>query len=641
MAKGTMPKPADGVYSRTDSKKWQWRIKVPADLRSEYGNKQWAHGCSLKTSEVREANRRAALLRAEWLNRFEQQRQQAHPSKVDRITPEMIQALADWSKHAVLNVDEGVRTNPRAWSPFPSRKTLLGGMPEHLVDTLRETNEEQLALMAEAVARSRLGQAERIMKDAAVDLGLALDDEAEGFDDALRACLFALKDAYALCVQRDQGVRVDTPPPPSLKAQEMQRPRLRNVFNRWKEAKDDASDNVKKKAAALKLYEEQTGDPPLQELTRDQGEAFKTYLLKQKGASKTKHDRLDAVKTLLNYGRRDLRWIPDNPWEGLDIPYRTEKKRRPWTEPQVTVFFGLPIFTQYNLPKPTFRNGGAAAYWIPLLGLYTGARIGELCQLRVRDVIVSEGIPVLSINEEAEGAKVKSEAGIREVPIHSELLRLGFLQYVDSLRTAGEDRLWPALKFRKGKPGGYFSSWFGETRRALAEGVPDFHSLRHTVRSKMANTSPPHSSGGAGSHYGARSVRKHGSAGLCPLVRRLAAGRNRSDQVRTEVAEGVPSASSTISQNRATRQSRSRGSCHRLNPKSAATANAPLGITKGWGCSCWQLLEIANGPAVASQHRTPYPLSIRGSMRLESAFLRVPDGGLPPNAVACPCRTIC
>lgn len=491
MARGTMPKPADGVYRRSDSNKWQWRIKVPADLLSVYGNKQWAHGCSLKTSEVREANRRAALLRAEWLNRFEHQRQQANPPKIDRITPEMIQVLADRVRHELLTVDALCRTNPQSWFDG-GLKAQLDGMPDSVAEAASNFNSQMAAQFSVAVARGRLAEAVPFLTEAAATLGLVLDENSDGYADALKACLHAIKEAYSLGVRRDQGEIVETPPAPMLKVLEAKKPRhLRDVFDRWKEAKDDASDNVKKKAAALKLYEEQTGDPQLQDLTRDQGEAFKTYLLKQKGASKTKHDRLDAVKTLLNYGRRDLRWIPDNPWEGLDIPYRTERKRRPWTEPQVKVFFGLPIFTKYDLPKPTFRNGGAAAYWIPLLGLYTGARIGELCQLRVSDVFVSEGIPVLSINEEAEGAKVKSEAGIREVPIHSELLRLGFLQYVESLRTAGEDRLWPALKFRKGKPGGYFSSWFGETRRALAEGVPDFHSLRHTVRSKMANAQTP------------------------------------------------------------------------------------------------------------------------------------------------------
>jgi integrase len=133
------------------------------------------------------------------------------------------------------------------------------------------------------------------------------------------------------------------------------------------------------------------------------------------------------------------------------------------------------------------KAGGIAAYWIPLLGLYTGARVGELAQLRVCDVDTSGDCPVLSITDEGEGQSVKSEAGIRKVPIHSELIRLGFLDYVDAMRAVKEDRLWPAITTREGKPGGYFSHWFGIYRRSLGFGLyPDFHCLRHTVRSQMA-----------------------------------------------------------------------------------------------------------------------------------------------------------
>jgi integrase len=47
--------------------------------------------------------------------------------------------------------------------------------------------------------------------------------------------------------------------------------------------------------------------------------------------------------------------------------------------------------------------------------------------------------------------------------------------------------LWPNLPTREGKPGGYLSHWFGEYRRSLGfEQYPDFHCLRHTVRSQLA-----------------------------------------------------------------------------------------------------------------------------------------------------------
>jgi integrase len=93
--------------------------------------------------------------------------------------------------------------------------------------------------------------------------------------------------------------------------------------------------------------------------------------------------------------------------------------------------------------------------------------------------------PSCTISEDADGATVKTAASVRAVPVHSELVRLGFLDYVAAMKAASESALWPALRFRKDKPGAYFSDWFGQYRRACTVSVPDFHSLRHTVRTSM------------------------------------------------------------------------------------------------------------------------------------------------------------
>lgn len=174
-----------------------------------------------------------------------------------------------------------------------------------------------------------------------------------------------------------------------------------------------------------------------------------------------------------------------NPWERLDIPYKTTSKRRPWTEAELNTFFSQDLHTQYKLPRDK-KAGADAAYWIPLLGIYTGARIGELAQLRLVDVITESGIPFLSINAEGDGCSLKTEAGMRVVHIHSELIRLGFLEYVSDLIVKKESLLWPLLPTRNNRSGGYFSQWFGTVRKTLGFGkAPDFHCFRHTVRTQL------------------------------------------------------------------------------------------------------------------------------------------------------------
>jgi integrase len=105
----------------------------------------------------------------------------------------------------------------------------------------------------------------------------------------------------------------------------------------------------------------------------------------------------------------------------------------------------------------------------------------------VADVTMDGNVPALYISDDGEGQSVKSLAAVRVVPIHRELIRLGFLRYADSVSGPS---LWPRLPQRAGKPGGFFSQYFGQLRREL--GIPAqtvFHSFRHSVRTKLAEAS--------------------------------------------------------------------------------------------------------------------------------------------------------
>jgi len=128
-------------------------------------------------------------------------------------------------------------------------------------------------------------------------------------------------------------------------------------------------------------------NPPITLLTREQGDGFRTWLQHpdRKTTSKTARDRLTWVKSVLKFAARDLGMIDRNPWEGLDIAFKTTNKRRPWNDDELRAFFSQPLHTAYQLPTDK-KAGADAAYWIPLLGLFTGARVGELAQLRVVDV---------------------------------------------------------------------------------------------------------------------------------------------------------------------------------------------------------------------------------------------------------------
>lgn len=147
-------------------------------------------------------------------------------------------------------------------------------------------------------------------------------------------------------------------------------------------------------------------------------------------------------------------------------------------------------------------NGGRKTapykYWIPLLALYTGARLNELAQLYLGDVRKSEaGTWYLDFNLDGEGKmdpsgkksgdkRLKTVNAQRVIALHPELIRMGFLEYVSALRDAGHSRLFPELRHDKEKGYGKIAGqWFNEHildgKLKIERGVGlSFHSFRHT-----------------------------------------------------------------------------------------------------------------------------------------------------------------
>ena len=136
----------------------------------------------------------------------------------------------------------------------------------------------------------------------------------------------------------------------------------------------------------------------------------------------------------------------------------------------------------------------ASRYWIPLIALFTGARANEICQLSVSDVkseTLRDGqTHFFDFNDETYKS-LKNDSSIRIVPIHSELIKLGFLEFVEGVKRSKSKRLFKDLKEYRGKYNHSFSKWF--TRYLKSSGVesiqPDrrkaFHSFRHTFLSRL------------------------------------------------------------------------------------------------------------------------------------------------------------
>lgn len=171
-----------------------------------------------------------------------------------------------------------------------------------------------------------------------------------------------------------------------------------------------------------------------------------------------------------------------NPFTKLSVKkdLAMNEERKAFNKTDLSKIFKLDAFQKRH--KETWH------YWLPILGLYTGARINEICQLYKDNVVLKEGIWCIDFNADREDQKLKTKSSCRTIPIHQKLIDLGFIEYVQSIPVG--TRIFPTLKYLpKDGYAKYPSKWFSVQRdKALTKEERErktFHSLRHTVANEF------------------------------------------------------------------------------------------------------------------------------------------------------------
>ena len=295
---------------------------------------------------------------------------------------------------------------------------------------------------------------------------------------------------------------------------------LRDVAERFLEAKQYTPHNREKVLYTLRRWAEFHGDIPLDQIEREHINQFDEALKKlppalgdhrklsiqeslKRGQNEgknpigfnTRSNMLLHLKNLTAYAVDTLGAIKADPFVG----YKTDKpkqkaserktaKRKPFTPEQVRQIID---FSRSTFDKDTIDH------WLPLLAAYTGARQEELGQLTVDDVVLIGNMHCIRITDLDPAQKVKNYHSLRTLPVPSVVAEAGFLDYVASRREAGGHMLWQESYSDKRKRKrlqevradnrGRFMTNYGQrfARKVrkplgLTEDGMTFHSLRHS-----------------------------------------------------------------------------------------------------------------------------------------------------------------
>ncbi|HMJ43617.1 MAG TPA: tyrosine-type recombinase/integrase [Pseudolabrys sp.] len=265
-----------------------------------------------------------------------------------------------------------------------------------------------------------------------------LDRQALTADKASRERLaFAMRDMWrdaAKLMQRraNNDYGADTAPeraamPDRVSAAGAQK--ISGLLNGWvkeAEATNLATSTIDGYTSVIKRFIAFVGHDDATAVTPHNVVAYKDMRLDVGRSPKTVNDGdLVALKSVFDWGKRNHR-LRTNPAEGITVKVGKKSRTR---SPGYNDQEAKAVLAAASAYKPTDRElakTAAAKRWTPWLAAYTGARIGELVQLRREDVVQEADHWAIRITPEAGTVKNKR---MREVPLHPHLVELGFIDY--------------------------------------------------------------------------------------------------------------------------------------------------------------------------------------------------------------------
>jgi len=214
----------------------------------------------------------------------------------------------------------------------------------------------------------------------------------------------------------------------------------------------------------------------------------------------TQNKYLQCLSGLYEFAINELDYEGKNPFKGRSNTKGAKTagrdQRHPFSNQQLQRIFTSPLFTGCKSLATCHKVGHiipreSHKYWVPLIGLYSGMREQEILQLYLEDIYRVDGIWVFDLNTNHSDKRLKTLQSKRLVPIHTDLVSLGFLDFVNlQTSTNPQGRLFPDANMASdGTYSGNFSKWFSRyiSNLGIKTTKTSFHSLRHNIKDGFRN----------------------------------------------------------------------------------------------------------------------------------------------------------
>lgn len=287
---------------------------------------------------------------------------------------------------------------------------------------------------------------------------------------------------------RDEGQRTPTParPKPVLLVSQLYEKfkAHRTGENSWK---DPETQDKREYGPLVREFISVVGDKPVHTLTLEDTQKYYEHTIAREDIRLgTKKRNLTRIKTLLLYARKRHQ-APDitEPLQIQTTYAKTHSSYERFTKPELKALFESPAYKEGTFKK-------ASLFWLPIIGLYTGARIDEIASLLVSEIEQKDGVWCYFMSSKEANAGGKNEFAPRWVPIHPAVLAAGFIPFWQTVKGEGHKRLFPELgNAARDGCSKRATVDFTEYRRSVGVGAlkerstKTFHSFRSTLVSEL------------------------------------------------------------------------------------------------------------------------------------------------------------